>query len=157
MIGPAVLNLYASTSDSEVLWFVSLREVDREGKERVLTRGWLRGSHREVCPKRSTPWRPYHPHTKSEPLTPGQIYEFKIEILPTANLFKAGSRIKLKIACCDDQPAHSLEAIAGGHLRRQSPSRVTVFHDENHPSHLVLPITAGNVIGTYLSGGKPYL
>ena len=27
VIGPAVLNLYASTSDSEVLWFVSLREV----------------------------------------------------------------------------------------------------------------------------------
>jgi predicted acyl esterase len=157
VIGPAVLNLYASTSDTEVLWFVSLREVDRDGKERILTRGWLRGSHREVCPKRSTPWRPYHPHTKSEPLTPGEIYEFKIEILPTANLFKAGSRIKLKIACCDDQPSNSLESIAGGHIRRQSGSRVTVFHNEDHPSHLVLPITAGNVIGTYISGGKPYL
>lgn len=156
VIGPTVLNLYASTTDDEVLWFVSLREVDRDGKERILTRGWLRGSHREVCPKRSKPWRPYHPHTGSEPLTPNQIYEFKIEILPTANLFRAGSRIKLKIACCDDKPGNSLEAIAGGHIRRPCGSRVTVFHDENHPSHLLLPVTSGNVVGTYISGGHPF-
>lgn len=131
--------------------------MQQDGKERVLTRGWLRGSHREVCPERSRPWRPYHPHTKSEPLTPGQIYEFKIEILPTANLFKAGSRIELKIACCDDVPANSLESIAAGHVRRQSGARVTVFHNEEYPSHVLLPVTAGNVMGTYISGGKPYV
>ena len=74
-----------------------------------------------------------------------------------AHLFKAGSRIKIKIACCDDQPPeHALEAIAGGHIRRQSGSRVTVYHNEEHQSHLLLPITAGNIIGTFVSGGHPY-
>jgi hypothetical protein len=53
-------------------------------------------------------------------------------------------------------PTNSLESIAAGHIRRQSGSRVTVYHNEEYPSHLLLPVTAGNVIGTYISGGKPY-
>ncbi len=128
VIGPAILNLYASTTDDEILWFVSLREVNPEGKERVLTKGWLRGSHRKVDTKRSKFWEPFHPHEKPEPLTPGEIYEFNIAIVPTGNLFRAGSRIKLTISCCDeDKPAHALEALGMGHIRRQSPSRVTVY------------------------------
>lgn len=157
VIGPSVVHLYASTTDTEILWFVSLREVDAAGKERVLTRGWLRGSHRKVDSARSKPWEPFHPHAESEPLAPGEIYEFRIGLVPTANLFKAGSRIKLKISCCDDPPANSLEALGAGHIRRQSASRVTVYHGEDYPSHLLLPITGGNVIGTYVSGGHPYL
>ena len=156
VVGPVLLNFYASTTDDDVLWFVSLREVDAQGNEKVLSRGWLRGSHREVDRNRSKRWEVYHPHTKSEPLVSGKIYEFNISIVPTANLFKAGSRIKLKIACCDDQPTNALEAIAGGHIRRQSGSRITVFHNEQYPSHLLLPITSGNVIGTFISGGHPY-
>jgi predicted acyl esterase len=157
VIGPIVLNLYASTTDREVFWFISLREVDLQGNERVLTRGWLRGTHREVDPKRSKPWEPFHPHTKSEPLIPSKIYEFNIPIVPTGNLFKAGSIIKLKISCSDDQPKNPLEMIAGGNLLRQSPSRIKVYHDADHPSCLLLPITRGNVLETFLSGGKPYL
>jgi predicted acyl esterase len=157
VIGPAVLTLYASTTDDEVLWFVSLWEVAPDGRERVLTRGWLRGSHRAVDPARSAPWLPVHPHTDAEPLRPGTPYEFQIQIMPTANLFKGGSRFKLRIACADDEPAHSLDAIATGHIRRQAPSRVTVYHDDAHPSCLYLPITRGNILGTYISGGGPYI
>jgi predicted acyl esterase len=154
VIGPVLLNFYASTTDDEVLWFVSLREVDAHGKEKVLTE--VGEGQREVAPDRSKRWEPYHPHARSEPLIPGKIYEFNIAIVATANLFKAGSRIKLKITCCDDQPDNALEAIAGGHIRRQSGSRVTVYHNDQYPSHLLLPVTAGNVIGTFVSGGHPY-
>ena len=157
IIGPIVLNLFASTTDVEVFWFISLREVDSQGNERVLTRGWLRGTHREVDPTRSKPWEPFHPHTKSEPLIPGKTYEFNIPIVPTGNLFKAGSIIKLKISCCDDQPKNSLEMIAAGNLHRQCPSRITVYHDADHPSCLLLPVTKGNILETFLSEGKPYL
>ncbi|MFC1957503.1 CocE/NonD family hydrolase [Chloroflexota bacterium] len=157
VIGPIVANLYASTTDKEILWFVTLWEVDPQGNERVLTKGWLRGSHRELDPQRIKPWLPYHPHTKSEPLTPGQICEFSIPISPTGNLFKAGSRIKVKISGTDDPPQNALEAIAAGSLQRASASRITVYHDANHPSHILLPITKGNVVGTFMSGGKPYI
>jgi len=141
------------------LWYpvLRLREEDAEGRETILTRGWLRGSHRAVDHDRSKPWEPFHPHTRVEPLQPGQVYEFNIGIVPTGHLFKAGSRIKLKISCCDDPPTNSFEVIGTGHIRRQTPSRVTVYHNADHPSHLLLPITSGNVMGTYISGGHPYL
>jgi uncharacterized protein len=155
--GPAVLQLYASTTDDEVLWFVSLREVDAAGRERILTRGWLRGSHRAVDPGRSLPWLPYHAHDRAEPLTPDAVYQFHIAIVPTANLFQGGTRFKLRISCTDDEPTHSLEAIASGHIRRQAPSRITVYHNDRYPSCLLLPITRGNVLGTFISGGAPYL
>jgi predicted acyl esterase len=51
--GPMVLNLHASTTDTEVLWFVNFLEIDKSGSERVLTRGWLRGSQRRIDPEKS--------------------------------------------------------------------------------------------------------
>ena len=155
VIGPITLNLHASTTDTEALWFVSLLDVDAQGNERLLTRGWLRGSQREVDPERSKPWKPFHSHTRRQPLTPNQVYEFNIEIMPTANLFRAGHRIGLKISCVDNEPPrHILEMIGVGHLWRQRSSMVTIYHDSDHPSHLLVPITRGNLIGTYMSGGE---
>ncbi|MHB8566368.1 MAG: CocE/NonD family hydrolase [Nitrososphaerales archaeon] len=154
VIGPLVLNIFASTTDDEMLWFASLRDVDPEMRETILTRGWLRGSHREVDPQRSTPWYPYHPHTKSVPLTPNKVYEFTISLVPTANLFKEGHRIALKISSTDDQPKNTFEGIASEHVRRQRASRIAVYHDAEHPSNLLVPVTAGNIIGTFMSGGK---
>jgi predicted acyl esterase len=155
VIGPIALTLYASTTADEVLWFVSLLDVDPSGEEKLLTRGWLRGSQREMDPKRSKPWEPFHPHTKRESLKPGEIYEFNLKILPTANLYRPGHRIGLRIRCADDErPKTSLEAIGQGHLWSQTPSWITVFHDSDHPSYLLLPITRGNLIGTFISGGN---
>lgn len=154
IVGPISLNFYASTTGDEVLWFVTLLDVDPRGEEKILTRGWLRGSQRAIDPSKSQPWEPFHPHTKREPLKPGGIYEFNIGIVPTGNLFRAGHRIGLKIRCVDDEkPKTHLEATAQGHLWRQTPSWITVYHDAEHPSHLLLPITKGNIIGTFISGG----
>jgi predicted acyl esterase len=138
-----------------VLWFISLLDVDPEGRERLLTRGWLRGSQRAIDPNESEPWEPFHTHKKRELLKPNEIYEFDIKIIPTGNLFKAGHRIGLRIRCVDDEkPKTFLEAIAQGHLWSQTPSWITVYHDAYHPSYLLLPITKGNIIGTYISGGN---
>jgi len=154
VVGPIALNLYASCRGTDINFFVSLWDVDPQGKETLLTRGWLKGSHREIDPKRSKPWQPYHPYTNPKPLVPGQVYEFKIEIMPTANLFKAGHRICLKISGADDeQPQTMLDLIRGRHLWSQTPTIVTIYHDVDHPSYLLLPITRGNIVGTFLSGG----
>ena len=153
--GPMVLNLYASTTDTEVLWFVNFLEIDPGGKKRVLTRGWLRGSQRRIDPERSKPWQPYHPHDKREPLTPGKVYEFNVEIVPTGVLLKAGSRfaVRIKAADKDDKPADFLDNHGLGHLWRETPAEITVYHNNRFPSHLLVPITKGNRIGTFMSGG----
>ena len=153
--GPMVLNLYASTTDTEALWFVNFLEIDESGSECVLTRGWLRGSQRRIDPEKSRPWQPYHPHDKREPLSPGQVYEFKIEVIPTGILFKAGSRFGVRIKCADkdDKPRDFLDLHGLGHLWRDNPAQVTVYHSNQYPSHLLVPITKGNRIGTFMSGG----
>ncbi|MDG6998220.1 MAG: CocE/NonD family hydrolase [Nitrososphaerota archaeon] len=154
VVGPIVLNVFGSTTDNEILWFASLRDVDAEGHEAILTRGWLRGSHREIDSRLSKPWYPHHPHRNSVPLVPNYIYEFSLSLIPTANLFKEGHKIALKISSTDDPPKNTFEAMASEHVRRASPSRVSIYHDVDHPSCIYLPVTSGNVIGTFFSGGR---
>jgi predicted acyl esterase len=153
VLGPSVLTLYLSTTDSDALLYVTLLLIDREGKERELTRGWLRASQRKLRDD-SEPWEPIQLHEAREPLEAGQIYELKIPIVSTARLFQAGERIAIRLKGADDEPAlNSLQALARNHIRRPRPLRITIHHDESHPSHLDLPITRGNIIGTFFSGG----
>jgi hypothetical protein len=113
----------------------------------------LRASQRELRAD-STPWEPVVTHAKREPLAPGRVYELKFPMVATARLFHAGERIALRIKGADDEPPiTSLQALARNHLRRPRPGRITLHHDENHPSHIDLPITRGNIVGTFFSGG----
>ena len=153
--GPIVLNLYGSTTDTELLWFVSLWHTDAGGFGKLLTRGWLRGSQRRLDPQVSKLWQPVHLHTERDPLEPSKIYEFNIEIRPYGILLKAGERIGIKIKSADDEvPKDNLELIGIGHVSRRTVSHISVHHNADHPSHLLLPITRGNRVGTFISGGK---
>ena len=152
VVGPVVLNMYASCRNTDMIITASIWDVDPEGKETLLNRGWLRASHRELDRKKSKPWLPVHTHTNPSPLIPGQIYELNIDIWPIANLFKAGHRILLKISSSDDEP-ENLYQVGHEHLLSQSPNTITIYHNAQYPSHLLIPITKGNIIGTYLSGG----
>ena len=155
LCGPVALNLYGSSTDSEVLWFVSLLHQDAAGNERLLTRGWLRGSQRRIDEKLSKPWQPYHPHDKREPLKPNEVYEFAIEVRPIGIQLKPGERIGLRIKSADnEEPKSIIEHIGQGCISRPLASHVTVHHNAERPSHLLLPVTRGNRIGTYISGGK---
>lgn len=156
IIGPMLLNMYASTTDNEMFLFATILYLDEKDNEKILSRGWLRGTHRKVDKQISKPWLPYHPHEELKPLKPGEIYEFNIPIVPLGNLFKAGTRLGLRIASTDDAPGMPYEPTAArGHLRRQGSARVSVFHNEEYPSHLLLPITKGNILETYISHWRP--
>jgi predicted acyl esterase len=152
--GPIALNLWASTSDTEVLFFASLWLVDTDGTKSMLTRGWLRGSQRKLDPERSKPWQPVQSHLEREPLTPDEITEFNIEIRPYGIELQPGQRLALKIKSADDEtPTNFNENVSRGHVLRPQYSRVTIHHNPDCPSHLLLPVTKGNVIGTFFSGG----
>ena len=157
VIGPIVANLFASSTDDELLFSLRILEENSKGERKILTAGWLRGSHREIDPARSKPWYPFHPHNRRETLEPGKIYEFKIPIVPTGNLFRGGSRIGLRIGSIDYDSESSIGGLASGHVKRQYPSRISIHHNDDFPSNLLLPVTSGNIIGTYMSEGKPYV
>ena len=151
--GPIVLNLYASCRGVDMDFFASLWDADPAGQETRLTQGYLKASHRELDKKKSKPWLPYHTHTNPQPLVPEEVYGFSMALNPTANLFRAGHRIVLKISSSDDEP-ENLFQVGHEHLLSQTPNTITVYHNAEFPSHLLLPITRGNIVGTYVSGGN---
>jgi predicted acyl esterase len=154
VVGPILLKLYAATTDTDIHWNITLYAIDPGGQRRVLTKGWLKGSHRELDVAQSKPWEPIYTHRRAEPLTPGAIYEYAIKVIPTAFRFAPGWRIGLRISGADAEPENPQELMGVGSLSRAGVSRVTVFHNPEYPSYLLLPIVAGNRVNTYFSGGQ---
>jgi predicted acyl esterase len=152
VVGPIILNLYASCRGTDMILRASIWDVDPEGKEAILSNGWLRASHRELDNKKSKPWLPVHTHTNPQPLVPGQVYQLSLDIWPVTNLFKVGHKIMLKISSADDPP-ETLYQVGQSHLVSQTSNTVTIYHNARYPSHLLIPITKGNIVGTYVSGG----
>jgi predicted acyl esterase len=105
--GPLAAKLFLSSSTRDADLFLIVRVFDPDGKELTfmgstdpntpIANGWLRASHRRLDPKRSKPYQPYHPHDRVEPLTPGEVYECDIEILPTCIVLPAGWRVALTV------------------------------------------------------------
>lgn len=153
--GPLALKLYASTTDTDVLWFITLFQEDAAGQRRALSRGWLRGSQRRIDPARSKPWQPFQPHDRREPLTPGKVEEFQIGIVATGVLLTPGMRLGVTIKATDrdGEATDFLDKHAYGHLHRETHATITVMHSDEHPSHLLVPVTKGNIVGTFMSGG----
>ncbi|KOU26391.1 hypothetical protein ADK52_09290 [Streptomyces sp. WM6372] len=87
----------------------------------MVTRGWLKASHRTHPP---------------QPIEPGTVVRYEIEVWPTSYLFPKGSRIRLEIAGGDSAVADGLFHHYYGH----KAGRDLIHHDADHPSHLVLPV-----------------
>ncbi len=154
VIGPMVARLYASTTDTDALFFVTVFSQDADGTATELTRGWLRASQSSLDPGRSTPWLPYHRHDSREPVVPGQVRRYEIPIVPAAVRLLPGQRLGVRIKAADDEaPPDLVVGTALGHVARQQAAMVTIHHDEEHPSVLAVPVTEGNLLGTFISGG----
>ena len=105
--GPLAAKLFISSSTNDADLFLIVRLFNPEGNEVTfmgstdpntpVANGWLRASHRRLDPERSEPYQPYHPHDRAEPLTPGEVYELDIEIVPTCIVVPAGWRIALTV------------------------------------------------------------
>ncbi|MFF3503431.1 CocE/NonD family hydrolase [Streptomyces sp. NPDC003247] len=159
--GPAVLKLFAAIDQEDTNWIVTLSDVGpdpsvrtvREGErdldpdlpQRELTRGWLKASNRALDPDRSTEWKPFHKLTRAarQPVEPGEVVEYDIEILATANEFRRGHRICLEISSMDVPTG-----VAGSTNAEYVPYHVCsarttlhhVHHNTRYPSRLLLPV-----------------
>jgi hypothetical protein len=79
---------------------------------------------------------------RAELMTPGQIYEFTIELYPTSLVFKKGHRIRLDVSS-SNFPRFDVNPNTGEPLndnRRWMYATNTLYHDAQHPSHIVLPV-----------------
>ena len=81
-------------------------------------------------------------YEKPELLTPGQACELVFQLYPTSNVFKAGHRVRLDISS-SNWPRFDVNPNSGGLLgleQRCQEAHQTVYHDAEHPSHVVLPV-----------------
>lgn len=146
--GPIKLVLYASSTAKDTDFVVKLTDQFPQSPEdrnkginpygEVVTRGWLRASHRELDDSRSTEHVPYHTHRNPQPLVTDKIYKFDISLEPSAYCFRARHRIRLEIANGDSPVT---EVLWSHYYSPNKRGTDTFSHSSEHPSHLVLPVS----------------
>jgi putative CocE/NonD family hydrolase len=127
--GPISVILYASSSAPDTDFTAKLVDVFPDGTVINLNNGILRAQFRDSLS---------HP----TPIKPGRIYKYLIHVWPTSNLFKIGHKIRLEISSSDFPqfaPNPNTSVQFGTSLRWQI-AKQTIFHDDQHPSALVLPV-----------------
>lgn len=151
LIGSMRLKLWVSTSEGDDLdLFVVVQKIDSTGNEIFFSgfngyerdgvaKGWLRASHRELDPSRSTPLRPWHKHTQIEKLHSGEILRVEIEIWPSATLFEAESTLQLTILGHD-----AAEYPAFGHRKLVNRGSHTILTGGPYDSCLAVPLNNPN-------------
>jgi len=75
-------------------------------------------------------------------MRPGEIYPLAIKLYPTSNVFKRGHRIRVDVSS-SNFPRFDVNPNSGEPLnehRRTVVATNTVYHDAEHPSHIVLPV-----------------
>jgi len=138
--GPMALYLEASIDKTETNWIVNIADVDEKGDRMLVTTGYLAAEHRALDKTKSLPYWPIHPRQDPVPVTPGDVVEYAIALMPGSNVFKKGHRIQLTIRCQDD--LLSRLGIWGVYML---PGMQTVKHDIHFgKSHLLLPVIPAN-------------
>ena len=128
--GPVTLDLFAKSSAVDTDFTAKLVDVWPSGFAQNLTEGILRASFRE-----STLGQP-------KPIVPGQIYEYKIDLWSTSNVFLKGHRIRLEVSS-SNFPRFDRNLNTGKHAADSSDyvkATNTILHDSEHPSAVVLPV-----------------
>ena len=78
----------------------------------------------------------------AELMKAGEVYQISIDMYPTAMIFKKGHRIRLDISS-SNFPRFDVNPNTGEPLndnRRSATAVNTIYHDDRHPSQIVLPI-----------------
>lgn len=135
--GPSSADLWVSTTAPDVDLQITLTEVRPDGQEVYVQRGWLRASHRVLDATRSTALTPWHPHTAGSitDMPAGVPQLLRVDVFPSGHTFRAGSSLRMYV----EQPS-----VTGlwGFTTVLTPQTVSVHHDAEHPSRLVLGLLA---------------
>lgn len=121
--------LYAATSAADTDFTAMIVDVDEKGYARYLGDGIIRARFRSST-------------AKAEPIEPGKVYKYTIDLWATSNVFKAGHRIRVYVSS-SNFPRFSRNLNTGEKTfgnTRMVKAKQTIYHDAEHPSALVLPV-----------------
>ena len=127
--GPVMLDLFASSSEGDTDFTAKLVDVWPNGYAQNLTEGILRARYREST-------------MSAKPIQPDTIYEDKIDLWSTSNVFLKGHRIRLEVSSSNfprfDRNLNTGKSSATDSMFVKATN--TVYHDSTHPSALILPV-----------------
>ena len=138
--GPLEATIYASMTAPDTEFYVRVADEAPDGSLSLLTRGYLKASHRAIDPALSGitdgfMWRAWHPHTNTTTalVTPGQVTRYDIEVWPVGNVFRPGHRLVMIVSAPPLQEGYDT------YQPRTVPTAVTIVHDADHPTNLLVP------------------
>jgi hypothetical protein len=127
--GPVLLDLYVSTSAVDTDLTGKLIDLWPNGFAQNLTEGILRLRYRNS-------------QEKPELAKPGEIYHVTVDLWATSNVFLPGHKLRLEVSSSNfprfDRNLNTGEEQAGA--SRMSKAANVIYHDQGHPSALVLAI-----------------
>ncbi len=130
--GPIKAEIFASSSAKDTDFIVKVSDV------------YPNGFSQNIIPPLSGVIRARYRDSESKPslLIPGEIYKFDIGLMFTSHVFKKGHRIRVSITSSyfphiDRNPntGHPFGEDAELECAKQ-----TIYHDDKHPSRLILPV-----------------
>lgn len=127
--GPIEVVLYAATDCRDTDWTAKLVDVSPTGYARNLCDGIIRGRCRDSF-------------TDPTLLEPKKIYEYRIEVGVTGNVFRRGHRIRLEISSSNFPRFDRNLNTGNSGATDTEPQRAnqTVYHSKKYPSHILLPV-----------------
>ncbi len=127
--GSVTLELYASSSAVDTDFTAKLVDVWPNGMAQNLTEGILRARYREST-------------ATAQPIVPGKVYEYKIDLWSTSNVFLKGHKIRVEVSS-SNFPRFDRNLNTGGNSSTDAvfvKATNTIYHDAAHPSALLLPV-----------------
>ncbi|HQY31364.1 MAG TPA: CocE/NonD family hydrolase [Thermomicrobiales bacterium] len=129
--GPITVTLFAATSAVDTDWTAKLVDVCPCGCVRNLTDGIIRARYRQGTSRQVL-------------LTPGEIYEYTIDLWATSMRFPAGHQIRLEISS-SNFPRFDRNPNTGGDIATATREECvvafqTVHHTPEYPSRITLPM-----------------
>jgi uncharacterized protein len=131
VIGPITATLYAASSAVDTDFTVKLCDVWPDGRSFNIREGIVRARYRSSLVSPSL-------------IAPDEIYEYRVELGPTANVFKAGHRIRVDVSS-SSFPHWDRNLNTGGPLGEEGAARAlvanqVVLHESRYASRITLPI-----------------
>ena len=127
--GPVELVVYAASSAPDTDFTATLVDVHPVGAAIHICEGIVRARFRQS-------------YERPTLIEPGQVYEYRISLWETSNLFREGHRIRLEVSS-SNFPRFDRNLNTGedsGFDDRPESAQQTIWHEQQRPSHLVLPV-----------------
>jgi putative CocE/NonD family hydrolase len=127
--GPVSVRLYVSSTAVDTDFVAKLTDVWPDGRSMLITDGILRARYRMS-------------KLNPVPLKPREVTPITVDLWATSNVFKKGHRIRVSITSSNfprfDRNLNIWKV--NGRSEEAVVATNTIYHDQERPSHIVLPI-----------------